>query len=305
MSEPGNVRVQPPVHGALQHLGRGADALSRDRPGAARWRWGDRLPLTFAYLVSIASLAGFATFALHPELLAGGTVSPATYARIMVAAPRAQIVVAASALAWFLGRRVGVRWLGAFSVVYLTSLAAELAGTTTGLPFGPYRYTDGLGAKWLGHVPVLIPISWFMMALPSYAVAARRFSRGKTIAQRVALGSFILLSWDLALDPAMSFTTRYWIWGTEGPYYGMPVLNMLGWFVTGVVLMLVFEAMHADAWVNELPASWLVAFYGANLLLPVGMSAAAGLWGAVAATVSALALAGGLAMAGREPEGLP
>jgi hypothetical protein len=31
-----------------------------------------------------------------------------------------------------------------------------------------------------------------------------------------------------------------------------------------------------------------VAFYGANLLLPLGMSVAAGLWGAVAATVAAL-----------------
>jgi hypothetical protein len=33
----------------------------------------------------------------------------------------------------------------------------------------------------------------------------------------------------------------------------------------------------------------MLAFYGANLLLPVGMSVAAGMWGAVAATAAALA----------------
>jgi hypothetical protein len=35
---------------------------------------------------------------------------------------------------------------------------------------------------------------------------------------------------------------------------------------------------------------WQVGFYGANLLLPVGMCIAAGLWGAVAASAAALAV---------------
>jgi putative membrane protein len=256
----------------------------------------DRAALAVVYVVSIASLAGFATFSLHPELLVESGVSAATYGRILVIAPRAQIIIAAAALILFLVRRVRTRWLGAFVAVYLISLGAELAGTTVGLPFGPYRYTDGLGAKWFGHVPALIPVSWFMMALPSYAIASRRFPAGARRAggaalARVVLASFILLSWDLALDPAMSFATKYWVWSADGPYYGMPWLNLFGWFVTGVVLMIAFAAMRADAWVEDLPVGWLVAFYGANLLLPVGMSAAAGLWGAVAATAAALGVA--------------
>jgi hypothetical protein len=48
-------------------------------------------------------------------------------------------------------------------------------------------------------------------------------------------------------------------------------------------------ALRADAWVAAVPVRWMLAFYGANLLLPVGMSAAAGMWGAVAATAAALA----------------
>jgi len=244
--------------------------------------------LVFVYAVSAAALAGFATFAIHPELLVRANVPAATYAQMMVLAPRAQIIVAVFALGVVLWHRVRGRWLGTFAVVYLVSLGAELAGTTVGLPFGPYHYTDGLGWKWFAHVPALIPASWYMMALPSYAIACWCFPKGRSLAARVALGSFILLSWDLSLDPAMSLATKYWIWGTAGPYYGMPLLNLFGWFVTGVVLMGVFVVMRADSWIAELSPAWLIGYYGANLLLPVGMGVAAGMWGAVVATAAAL-----------------
>ena len=259
----------------------------------------EAITLVVVYFISAAALAGFATFSMHPELLARAHVPPATYAGMMVIAPRAQIVIALGALALFLTRRVGARWVGAFIVVYLVSLTAELAGTMAGLPFGPYHYTDGLGWKWLEHVPVLIPASWFMMALPSYAIAFWRFPNRGGVVARVVLGSFILLSWDLALDPAMSLATKYWIWGTNGPYYGMPLLNLFGWFVTGVALMVVFAAMRVDDWIGRLSGPWLVAYYGANLLLPVGMAIAAGLGGAVAATAIALGVAWLIARAGR------
>lgn len=268
--------------------------------------WGpvETAALALVYAISAASLAGFATFSLHPAMLARSGVSAETYASILVVAPRAQIMLAFGALAVLLVRRAGVRWIAAFASIYVVSLCAELAGTTAGVPFGPYRYTDGLGIKWLGHVPVLIPISWFMMALPSYAIASRRFPAAQDFVRRVALGAFILLSWDLALDPAMSFATKYWIWGTSGPYFGMPVLNLVGWFVTGVMLMIVFDFVRARRWTDTLPMSWLLAFYGANLLLPVGMAAAAGLWGAIGATGLALVLAAAMARATRGAERL-
>jgi uncharacterized membrane protein len=276
-------------------------SAERGRTGRLRLRpnWSETAALALVYVVSVGSLFGFATFGLHPELLSRSNVSADTYARILVVAPRAQILIAVAALAAFLVRRTGSRWVAPFLVVYLVSLGAELAGTTLGLPFGPYRYTDGLGIKWFSHVPVLIPASWFMMALPSYAIATRRFPRASEALPRVALGSFILLSWDLALDPAMSFTTKYWVWGTTGPYYGMPILNLVGWFVTGVALMVALATLRVDRWVDALPTSWLIAFYGANLLLPVGMSVAAGLWGVVLATGVAFALAAFIARTAR------
>lgn len=249
----------------------------------------ERAALALVYVVSAASLAGFVAFGLHPERLARVPGAAPVYGWMLLVAPRAQIVIAFAALALFLARRVGARWLGALGAIYLLSLGSELAGTTVGLPFGPYEYTAGLGAKWLGHVPALIPISWFFMALPSYAIAARGAPGRAGVVRRVLLGSLILLSWDLALDPAMSLVTQYWVWGTDGPYYGMPLLNLLGWYVTGLALMLALVLLRADAWISRLPTPWLVGFYGANLLLPLGMCVAAGLWGATAATITALA----------------
>jgi len=282
------LRTGPGIHPAR------ASRIAPARPLA------EATALAAVYAVSVGSLVGFATFSLHPELLVRAEVSASTYARILVVAPRAQILIALVALVAVLTGRVGRRWVPAFVVVYAVSLLAELAGTTIGVPFGPYRYTDGLGLKWFGHVPVLIPASWFMMALPSYAVALRRFPAARWSLGRVALGSFILLSWDLALDPAMSFVTKYWLWSTTGPYYGMPILNLVGWFVTGVALMIAFAALRVDAWIDDVPTPWLLGFYGANLLLPVGMNIASGLWGAVAATGAAL---GGAALIARRARG--
>jgi putative membrane protein len=247
------------------------------------------LAIAAVYLVSAASLAGFATFARRPELLLEIPGAALAYGRMLAIAPRVQIVVAFAALALVHSRRVGARWLGAGAAVFLLSLAIELAGTTVGLPFGPYRYTDGLGPKLFGHVPVLIPASWYFMAIPSYALARRRFPERRHAGWRIVVGSLVLLSWDLALDPAMSLVTKYWVWETDGAYYGMPLLNLAGWYVTGLALMGALAAARADAWIAELPMRWLVAFFGANLLLPLGMSLVAGLWGAVAATVLALA----------------
>lgn len=262
--------------------------------------WIDTASLGLVYAVSIASLAGFATFSLHPSMLVRANVPAETYARMLVLAPRLQIVLAVAALVVFLVRHAAARWIVAFAAIYAVSLGAELAGTTVGLPFGPYHYTDGLGFKLFAHVPALIPASWFMMGLPSYAIAARRFASNSL--GRIALGSFILLSWDLALDPAMSFVTKYWVWSGAGQYYGMPLLNLLGWFVTGVVLMIAFDALRAARWTQALPTRWLVAFYGANLLLPVGMNVAVGLWGAVVATGVALAVAWLIARASHATE---
>ncbi|MDB4893453.1 MAG: putative rane protein, partial [Gemmatimonadetes bacterium] len=63
--------------------------------------------------------------------------------------------------------------LSIFAAAFSISLAAELTGTTTGYPFGPYSYTTQLGALIGGRVPFNIPTSWFFMLYASLAICGR------------------------------------------------------------------------------------------------------------------------------------
>jgi putative membrane protein len=254
-----------------------------------------------------AALAGYATFGRHPSLLLGlPPSSRAVYAAAYSVFSQGHIWLSAGVLAIWLVAQAGWRWLPALGAVYTVSLGSELAGTTWGLPFGLYAYDAALGPAWLGRVPWIIPLSWFLMAVPSYAIARWTYpGAGGATWKRIGLGSVVLLSWDLALDPAMSYATRYWRWAEIGPYYGMPLTNLFGWYVTGLALMAVFVALRADRWIERLSVRWLVAYYGANLILPLGMCAAAGLGWAVVATVAALLGAGAwVRLASGRPEAI-
>ncbi|MDX1674448.1 MAG: carotenoid biosynthesis protein [Longimicrobiales bacterium] len=264
----------------------------------------DRVPVAVLVLFSVVAVVGYGVFGANPSRVVGLSNSAARFYAVSFGFfAQAQVVLAGLVLGFWLWRRVGWQWVPAFAVVYALSLGSELMGTAFGIPFGPYSYTDLLGPKWLDLVPFLIPLSWFFMAVPAYGLAARAlggreaYALGRAAREatgrggafgRILLGSLLLLAWDLTLDPAMSEVTRYWVWGEPGPYYGMPLMNLFGWYVTGVVLMAVLEWLDARSWLGEGSTAWLAAFYGANLILPLGMTMVAGMWGAAVATALVL-----------------
>lgn len=251
----------------------------------------ERMLLAGLGVFTAMSVIGFAVYGLHPERLAGLPASSlAFYSVAFRFFAVGQVWLATGVIGWMLWRRTRTRWLPAFGALYLISLGSELLGTTRGIPFGHYSYSELLAPMWAAHVPIIIPLSWFYMAIPSYAFAIAALPGEGRGAGRIALGSFVLLTWDLALDPAMSFATRYWVWEGTGPYYGMPWLNLFGWYVTGLLLMAALVGLRAERWVAALPGRWLAGFYGANLFLAVGMCLAAGLGVAVAATLATLLL---------------
>lgn len=137
-------------------------------------------------------------------------------------------------------------WKPALTLLTLCVVLAggmELLGTTTGVPFGKYSYTDLLGPKFLGHVPYLIPPSWMMMLYPAMMMAQVLSSH---IWLRAAVAGFILTVWDFAMDPAMTTGFAYWHWHTEGGFYGMPWVNWLGWWLTGTLVAAVFWKLSRE-----------------------------------------------------------
>jgi putative membrane protein len=235
-------------------------------------------------VIVIASLLGYGIFTSRPELLMqvdqqasffvwafhGFAVGNMLFGGLAVLAEA------------FLGDRQ--RAMVAFAAVYVVSLTSELLGTAYGVPFGPYSYTNLLGPKWFDLVPLLIPLSWFTMSWAVWIIACRRTQGFRA----VLLGTCLLLAWDLLLDPAMSKVTSYWVWGEQGAYYGMPWSNLLGWAVTGFVLLAILRNVAPEP-KGDLRFSWGV--YGVNFLLPLGFCALNGYWLAVFAGIGAGAMA--------------
>jgi uncharacterized membrane protein len=134
------------------------------------------------------------------------------------------------------------RALGLLTCVFIVSLTFESVGVATGLVYGPYHYTDKLGPLFLGLVPFLIPIAWFMMIYPSFVIAdwlvpARgRWWRFLAVA---TVGGLVMTAWDLVMDPVM-VRGEHWIWEVDGAYFGIPLQNFWGWWLTTFVTFLVF-----------------------------------------------------------------
>ena len=135
-------------------------------------------------------------------------------------------------------RRWSVGTLAVFyATVFAVSTAIENIGVLTGVPFGNYYYTEILGPQ-LGVVPIAIGftyvpaayISWMLAELVSgYAPTDRRVSARLTTA---VIAAAAMVFWDLGLDPLNSTVNQSWIWVDGGAYFGVPVVNFFGWFIT-------------------------------------------------------------------------
>jgi uncharacterized membrane protein len=134
------------------------------------------------------------------------------------------------------GQREGWRRaLHLLALVFGVSLLFESVGVATGLVYGPYHYTNKLGPLFLGLVPYLIPVAWFMMSYPSFVIADRLIPAGWKGWQRIlsvaAVGGLAMTAWDLVMDPIM-VAGGHWVWDVQGAYFGIPLQNFSGWWLT-------------------------------------------------------------------------
>jgi carotene biosynthesis associated membrane protein len=181
-----------------------------------------------------------------------------------------------------------------FVAATLISATAELTGTKTGWPFGGYEYTGFLGMELLGRVPYTVPLSWFYMGFASFLLAARivQNARAKNEAVwSVVLGAWLLMAWDLVLDPAMASdkmtVMHFWIWKEHGAYFGMPLRNLAGWLGTGLVFIAVGRASWGSSFDARRMVAWFpFAVYAVNVIWAMALSLTVGLWPTALAAIA-------------------
>jgi len=150
--------------------------------------------------------------------------------------------------------------------VFVVSLSFESLGVATGLVYGPYHYTEKLGLKFLGLVPYLIAVAWYMMLYPSFVMAEWLIPSSWTGAKRLlsvaAIGGLVMTSWDVVMDPIM-VAGNYWVWEVKGDFFGVPLQNYWGWWLT-VFTTLVIYLLFTRKWPSAKAAGFdrlaMVAF---------------------------------------------
>jgi putative membrane protein len=163
----------------------------------------------------------------------------------------------------------GWRGILFFLVVCLgVSNAFENLSIMTGFPFGWYHYSNAIGPK-LFLVPLLIGPAYFGMGYLSWTLARTILSDEDT---RLAgllwfvtpvIASFIMVSWDLTIDPMMSTINGSWVWHNGGSYFGVPVSNFLGWYLT-VYVFFQCSALFARrrfATYTKIPGYWATPLF--------------------------------------------
>lgn len=175
--------------------------------------------------------------------------------------------------------RYRVEGIVVFAVICLVvSNIFENLGVATGFPFGPYHYTDALGPK-LFYVPLMIGPAYLSVGYMAWVLATilagdvRRGAGAFSTFATPFVAAFIMVLWDLTMDPSASTVQKWWIWESGGGFFGVPVSNYLGWFLTVYVFMQLFALyLRARAPVPELlqPKSYFIQAIAIYAIVALG-----------------------------------
>ena len=128
--------------------------------------------------------------------------------------------------------------------VFLVGWFFETVSMMTGFPFGNYHYTE-LMSPFLGHVPVSVMPAYCVMGYASWSLArlllARTGDPGDPVFRFAvpALAAFLMVVWDISMDPLRATVEGRWVWLDGGVHYGVPPENFFGW---ALVTWIMFQA---------------------------------------------------------------
>jgi len=126
------------------------------------------------------------------------------------------------------------------AIVLGVTLSIENVGVATGFPFGHYHFQAAQFSLWVGRVPLLVGALYFGVGLLSWLIAGILLEARVMLRPVIAAGLMVL--WDLVMDPSFSTIGQVWVWHQGGAFFGVPLLNFAGWFLTTWIMFQFFAA---------------------------------------------------------------
>lgn len=236
-----------------------------------------RSVLDRGYLAGLAGVLTLEAAGVAVQVVAGTPVPVVT-------------VVAAAFVVACMFRVHGLWGTMAFAVLVLAiPFGSEFAGVLTGVPYGVYTYSNLVGPRVLGMVPVFIFIAWIHIGY--LAIATTTLGLGRSKLWLAPLDGLIAAAWDLMVDP-LAVRAGFWTWQASPGFYGVPITNFLGWFLVVTLLSLAARSVWARDVRAPPETSRSVAVCIPALLL--GTSLAFGTLAAVDGMLPAAVLANGI-----------
>ncbi|CAN5417256.1 hypothetical protein BH10PSE19_BH10PSE19_15500 [soil metagenome] len=169
-----------------------------------------------------------------------------------------------------------------FILTWLISHFFEALSIQTGFPFGHYYY-DKLAGPRLFQVPLIIMPAYFGMIYISWMLShilLRQYSKklqGAQVFFLPLIAAFIMVMWDLCIDPQASTIASLWVWPNGGAYFGVPLQNYFGWFLVVYSILQIFalyiarndlyDAQKLKLFSSKLFWQEIVALYAIQTLL--------------------------------------
>lgn len=155
------------------------------------------------------------------------------------------LILQGTLLGLWLAINYGRRGVLVALLMMLLSWAVEHIGVTTGFPFGSYIYTDVLGLKLFGVVPLAVPFAWLLVVPAAIGIIEwlfrrTRITRANMLLRIIGVASFAVLM-DVAIEPVSVHIHNYWVWGeASNGFYGVPKENFAAWWGTSFVLAAIY-----------------------------------------------------------------
>jgi putative membrane protein len=156
--------------------------------------------------------------------------------------------------------------VGGYGIAWLT----ELSSIHTGFPYGSYYYIEATRGQelWVLGVPFMDSLSYVFLAYASYSLALllvapvrgagwslylleTRKLRDSHFTTLLAAVLFVYL--DIIIDPVALRGHRWFLgqiygYPDGGVYFGVPLSNFAGWFITGGLMVLLLQRLDNALW---------------------------------------------------------